>query len=95
MKFYRFDSKEQFQSVVGTSESEFTKDGVSFSVIGRIHAGTESLQWVEVAAPDGGFNLAEMMAPDYIDGWHVNASGPVAGWDEYLVTPAQPMRIFA
>ena len=32
--------------------------------------------------------------PD-IDGWHVNYSGDLPdGWDDYIVTPDQPVRVF-
>ena len=32
--------------------------------------------------------------PD-IDGWHVNYSGKLPdGWDDYIVTPDQPVRVF-
>lgn len=41
MNFYRFETKGQFQSVVSTSDTEFVKDGIQFSVIGVL--------------PDGGF----------------------------------------
>ena len=33
--------------------------------------------------------------PD-VDGWHVNFAGELpAGWGEFLVTPAEPYRVFA
>ena len=31
-----------------------------------------------------------------LDGWHVNFAGTLPeGWDEFLVTPAEPYRVFA
>jgi hypothetical protein len=35
--------------------------------------------------------------PTVLEGWHVNAKVPTLpeGWDAYLVTPAQPQRIFS
>jgi hypothetical protein len=32
--------------------------------------------------------------PTYINGWHVNASKPVAGWEDMQVTVNSPLRVF-
>ena len=35
-------------------------------------------------------------APEVLDGWHVNFAGTMPdGWDDYLVKPANPYRVFA
>jgi hypothetical protein len=37
-----------------------------------------------------------IVAPTVLDGWHVNFAGVLPdGWDEFLVTPADPYRVFA
>jgi hypothetical protein len=37
-----------------------------------------------------------IVAPTVLDGWHVNFAGTLPdGWDEFLVTPADPYRVFA
>lgn len=37
-----------------------------------------------------------IVAPEVLDGWHVNYAGePPDGWDEYVVEPEQPVRVFA
>jgi hypothetical protein len=37
-----------------------------------------------------------IVAPTVLDGWHVNFAGVLPdGWDEFLVTPAAPYRMFA
>ena len=37
-----------------------------------------------------------IVAPTVLDGWHVNFAGALPdGWDEFLVTPANPYRVFA
>lgn len=95
MKFYRFESSDHFLSHSMNANAEFVRDGNTVSVVGLIPAGTESLQWVEVPAPDGGFNLEQQMLPDFLPGWHVNSSDPIDGWEEYLVEPTNPVRVGA
>jgi hypothetical protein len=37
-----------------------------------------------------------IVAPEVLDGWHVNFAGTLPdGWDEFVVTPAAPYRVFA
>jgi hypothetical protein len=37
-----------------------------------------------------------IVAPEVLDGWHVNFAGELPdGWDEFVVTPADPYRVFA
>ena len=37
-----------------------------------------------------------IVAPTVLDGWHVNFQGVLPdGWDEYVVSPEQPVRVFA
>ena len=39
---------------------------------------------------------AVIVAPTVLPGFHVNYSGELPdGWDDYLVTPAAPYRVFA
>ena len=39
---------------------------------------------------------AVIVAPTVLPGFHVNYSGELSeGWDDYLVTPAAPYRVFA
>ena len=39
---------------------------------------------------------AVIVAPTVLAGFHVNYSGELPeGWDDYLVTPAAPYRVFA
>ena len=34
--------------------------------------------------------------PTLLDGWHVNYVGEMPdGWEQYVVTPEQPVRVFA
>lgn len=37
----------------------------------------------------------EITAPVPLPGWHVNSPYPVEGWEQYLVTPNTPRRVFA
>jgi hypothetical protein len=47
----------------------------------------------------GEWNLTtgkQIVAPTVLDGYHVNFIGALpTGWDEFLVTPAAPYRVFA
>jgi hypothetical protein len=37
-----------------------------------------------------------IVVPTVLDGWHVNFQGTLPdGWDEYLVEPMNPYRVFA
>jgi hypothetical protein len=37
-----------------------------------------------------------IVAPEVLDGWHVNFAGTLPeGWEEFVVTPADPYRVFA
>ena len=37
-----------------------------------------------------------IVAPEVLDGWHVNYVGELPdGWDEYVVEPEQPVRVWA
>ena len=37
-----------------------------------------------------------IVSPTLLDGWHVNFIGELPdGWDDYVVTPEQPARVFA
>ena len=37
-----------------------------------------------------------IVAPEVLDGWHVNFAGTLPnGWDEFVVEPANPYRVFA
>jgi len=37
-----------------------------------------------------------IVAPEVLDGFHVNYSGDLpSGWEEFVMTPEQPCRVFA
>jgi hypothetical protein len=44
----------------------------------------------------GGEYGPEISAPEVLPGWHVNYIGDLPpGWEEFLVTPELPYRVFA
>ena len=56
----------------------------ALDVIGTITRGGE---WDE----DGNV----ITPPEVLDGWHINYQGPLPeGWDQYVVTPNNPVRVF-
>ena len=60
--------------------------GHAIDVVGTITRGGEY-------DPETGDVIA---APEVLDGWHVNFAGTMPdGWDDYLVEPANPYRVFA
>lgn len=88
MKFYRFDSRSQFEARAGTSAMEFTHDGQHVSVVGLVPDGTETPVLDGRGLPTG------EMQPTYKAGWHVNTSGPIEGWKDYLQDkPRNPIRV--
>ena len=37
-----------------------------------------------------------IVAPEVLDGWHVNLAGVLPdGWEQYAVSPEQPVRVWA
>jgi len=57
----------------------------ALDVIGTISIGGEYDDEGEVLVP-----------PTLLDGWHINYSGELPdGWEEYVVRPEQPVRVFA
>ena len=57
----------------------------SLDVIGTITRGGEWDEEGNVITP-----------PEVLDGWHVNYSGELPeGWEEYVVYPANPVRVWA
>jgi hypothetical protein len=57
----------------------------ALDVIGEIQRGGEWDEKGNVITP-----------PTTLDGWHVNYSGELPeGWEEFVVTPEQPVRVFA
>lgn len=70
-----------------TEDGEFitASHNHALDVIGTIFSGGEWALDDSVITP-----------PTVLDGWHVNYSGELPeGWEEFVVTPAQPVRVFA
>jgi hypothetical protein len=104
--FYKFETQEQFQSIVGSPDPEATFNGIALSVIGLIPDGgsepvLDDLDQPVTAVggemkPDGSeYEKGEpLMQPTFIEGWHVNAAAPVEGWEAMQVEVNSPMRVF-
>lgn len=88
--FLRFVDEAAFLAAlaaVGITEEQTTlADGTAIDVIGTLHEPV-------ILADDGETVLSGgALSP----GWHVNLAGTLpVGWEEYLVTPLHPQRIFA
>ena len=92
MNFLRFPDESTW--IAAATEAGFLIDdtltaythGHAIDVVGTIIRGGEY-------DPETGDVI---IAPTVLDGWHVNFAGDLLqGWDEYLVTPANPYRVFA
>jgi hypothetical protein len=67
-----------------TSEVITASHTHALDVIGTISRGGEWDEEGNVITP-----------PEVLDGWHVNYVGEVPeGWEQYAVTPEQPVRVF-
>ena len=42
-----------------------------------------------------GPDMTVITEPVALPGYHVNTLEPVEGWDDYLIAPTQPRRVFA
>ena len=92
MYCYRFNSRTQFRSLAAaegllTEDDELITASHTFAIdeIGTIYEGGTYDAEGEVITP-----------PVALTGWHVNAAGiaPEA-WEEFLVTPQNPKRVWA
>lgn len=90
MKFYKFTSEEAFLDVVADHLVEGKVPSyigsAAVDVVGVIHKPTG-----ETVDTDDG----PMPVFAALDGWHVNATDPIVGWEAYAVAPANPVRVFA
>jgi hypothetical protein len=92
MNFLRFPDESAWTAaateagfIVDDSLAAYTHDR-AIDVVGQITRGGEY-------DPETGDVI---VAPEVLDGWHVNFAGTLPdGWDEFLVTPADPYRVFA
>ena len=91
-QFLRFPDEETW--LTAAAEAGFIVESVlvayththAIDVVGTITRGGEY-------DPETG---AVIVAPTVLAGFHVNYSGELpSGWDEFVVTPAAPYRVFA
>ena len=69
----------------GTVQILTASHAYALDVVGSISIGGEYDEEGEVIEP-----------PTLLDGWHVNYVGELPdGWEEYVVRPEQPVRVFA
>lgn len=88
--FYKFATEDEFLTVA----EDHIVDGkvpayigsAAVDVVGVIHKPTGET----IDTDDGPMPV---FAP--LDGWHVNTTAPVTEWDEYMVVPTNPVRVFA
>ena len=92
MNFLRFPDESTWTAaateagfIVDDALAAYTHDR-AIDVVGKITRGGEY-------DPETG---EVIIAPTVLDGWHVNFAGTLPdGWDEYVVSPEQPVRVWA
>lgn len=78
--FYNFQSKAHFLECGGKDKGDYVEDGIGISVIGDSY----------LAAPD---HLPEDYVPTFT-GYLVNTSAVVENWQQFVVVPSSPIRLF-
>jgi hypothetical protein len=87
-QFLRFPDESAW--LAAAAEAGFISDG---ALVAYTHNGAID---VVGTITRGGEYGPEMVAPEVLPGWHVNYIGVLPpGWEEFLVTPEQPYRVFA
>ena len=93
MYCYKFSSRAQFRTLAAaeglvTADDELITASHTFALdeVGTISKGGEyNPETGEVITP-----------PKVLSGWHVNYAGePPEAWEEFLVTPQHPARVWA
>lgn len=93
MYCYKFPSRAQFRTLAAaegllTEADELITASHTFAIdeVGTITKGGEY-------DPETG---EVIVAPTVLSGWHVNYAGePPEAWEEFLVTPQHPVRVWA
>ena len=92
MYCYKFSSRAQFRTLAA-AEGLLTADD---ELITASH--THAIDEIGVIYEGGTYDAEGVVItpPVALDGWHVNYQGELPeGWDEYVVEPANPYRVFA
>ena len=59
---------------------------------------THALDVIGIITRGGEYDLETgdvIVAPEVLDGWHVNFAGDLPdGWEQYVVEPANPVRVW-
>jgi hypothetical protein len=93
MYCFRFNSRKQFRTLAA-AEGLITEDG---ELITASH--TFAIDEVGTITKGGEYDpeTGEVITPPtVISGWHVNYAGePPEAWQQYLIHPSHPNRVFA
>ena len=93
MYCYKFSTRAQFRTLAATEGLVSADD----ELITASH--THSLDEIGTITKGGEYNpeTGEVVTPPKVlSGWHVNYAGePPEAWEEFLVQPSHPSRVFA
>jgi hypothetical protein len=92
MYCFRFNSRNQFRTLAA-AEGLLTEDD---QLITASH--THSLDEIGIITEGGTYDAEGVVItpPTALSGWHVNYVGePPEAWDEFLVAPQSPVRVWA
>jgi len=98
MHFLRFTDEQTWTSAA-TAAGFFSEPDADGNTTLAAYTHDHAIDVVGIISRGGEYDFETgevIVAPTVLDGWHVNFIGTLpTGWDEFLVTPQHPARVWA
>jgi len=95
--FFRFPDEATGMAALEAAGFTTTDEDGNVTIVTSSH--DHALDVVGVISRGGEYDMETgevLVPPTVLDGWHVNYLGDLPdGWEEYAVSPEQPVRVFA